>query len=118
MDKVGHATTAYYVGKLGINVMDWTGMQHRNAILFGGSLGSIFLTSIEIFDGYSSQWGFSKGDIVANTAGSILVIGEELIWDEQRVSIKFSYTPIIGGSCMTHLIHLLPLLIIVKKMKF
>jgi Predicted periplasmic lipoprotein (DUF2279) len=93
MDKAGHATTAYYVGKLGINVLDWAGMKHRNAIILGGSLGSIFLTSIEIMDGYSSEWGFSKGDILANTAGSALVIGEELLWDEQRISIKFSYSP-------------------------
>lgn len=93
MDKIGHATTAYYVGKLGIEVMDWTGIKHRNAVIFGGSLGSIFLTTIEIFDGYSKEWGFSKGDIVANTLGSVLVIGEELLWKEQRVSIKFSNTP-------------------------
>lgn len=93
MDKVGHATTAYYVGKLGINVLDWTGMKHRNAIIFGGALGSIFLTSVEIFDGFSSEWGFSKGDILANTSGSALVIAEQLLWNEQRLSIKFSYSP-------------------------
>ena len=93
MDKVGHATTAYYVGKLGIQALDWSGVKHRNAIIYGGCLGSIFLTTVEIFDGYSAGWGFSKGDILANTAGSALLIAEELLWKEQRVSIKFSYTP-------------------------
>ncbi len=93
MDKVGHAATAYYVGKLGINVLDWTGMKHRNAVILGGSLGSVFLTTIEIMDGYSAEWGFSKGDILANTCGSALVIAEELAWGEQRISIKFSSTP-------------------------
>ena len=93
MDKVGHVTTAYYVGKVGIQVMDWTGMKHRNAVWLGGSMGSIFLTTIEIADGYSAEWGFSKGDILANTLGSLLVIGEELAWNEQRIGIKFSYSP-------------------------
>jgi hypothetical protein len=93
MDKIGHVATAYYVGKLGINVLDWTGMKHRNAVILGGSLGSIFLTSIEILDGYSSEWGFSNGDIIANTSGSLLVIAEELLWCEQRVALKFSFSP-------------------------
>lgn len=93
MDKIGHATTAYYVGRLGMRVMDWTGMKRNNAVILGGSLGSIFLTSIEIYDGYSSAWGFSYSDMLANAFGSCLAIGEELAWKEQRISLKFSFSP-------------------------
>ncbi|HTN16370.1 MAG TPA: hypothetical protein VL092_01720, partial [Chitinophagaceae bacterium] len=32
-------------------------------------------------------------DMAANAAGSALVIGQELLWDEQRIKYKFSFSP-------------------------
>lgn len=34
---------------------------------------------------------FSWGDIMANGAGTGLYIGQELLWDEQRIALKFSF---------------------------
>lgn len=93
VDKVGHFSSAYYLGKWGIDLMQWTGMERKQAIWKGGAIGWVFLTGIEVFDGFSDQWGFSTGDMIANTAGSALAIGQELAWDEQRITIKFSYHP-------------------------
>ncbi|MBX9851935.1 MAG: YfiM family protein [Cytophagaceae bacterium] len=93
MDKIGHFTTGYYIGKLGIDALKWTGMKRKKAIWIGGISGLIFLTNIEIFDGFSSYWGFSYGDMTANIAGSGLVISQALIWDEQRIKLKFSFLP-------------------------
>lgn len=90
-DKVGHVGSTYYVGKWGIGLYDWAGMDHKKAIWIGGSLGMVFMTSIEIFDGFSEQWGFSWGDMIANTTGYALLMSQELLWDEQRVTIKFSF---------------------------
>jgi hypothetical protein len=91
MDKLGHATTAYNLGVLGTDVYRWTGMQQNRAIWYGGITGLLFLSTIEIFDGFSSGWGFSCGDMLANTAGSALAIGQNLGWNEQRIQLKFSY---------------------------
>ena len=55
--------------------------------------GSIFLSAVEILDGFSSQWGASYGDFFANSAGSILFIGQQLIFDTQKINLKFSYFP-------------------------
>jgi hypothetical protein len=93
MDKCGHFTTSYYIGKVGIGLLKWSGVERKKAIWYGGILGSIYQNTIEVMDGYSSEWGFSVGDFTANTCGSILVIAQELAWDEQRVSLKFSYLP-------------------------
>ncbi|MEN8137901.1 MAG: DUF2279 domain-containing protein [Bacteroidota bacterium] len=93
MDKFGHATTAYWFGSMGMKSFRWSGMSERNAIWWGGSVGLIFLTTVEIFDGFSEQWGASAGDVVANISGTALLIGQELIWNEQRVELKFSYSP-------------------------
>lgn len=92
MDKAGHVTTSYYVGRIGIGFMKWTGVSRKKAIWYGGMLGSLYQTSIEVLDGYSAEWGFSLPDFAANTAGSLLCIGQELAWDEQRMVLKYSFT--------------------------
>lgn len=91
MDKIGHIGSAYYTGKMGISLLNWTGMNRKKAIWYGGLMGAFFQTSIELFDGISPAWGFSWGDITANFLGSALLISQQLAWDEQRVQIKFSF---------------------------
>lgn len=93
MDKIGHATTAYYIGKAGMDVLKWSGVPERKSIICGGLLGFAFLTSVEVFDGYSAAWGASSGDLIANFAGAALLIGQELAWGEQRLLLKFSAHP-------------------------
>jgi hypothetical protein len=91
MDKIGHATTAYYVGRIGVGFMKWTGVSRKKAIWYGGMLGSLYQSTIEIMDAYSSEWGFSVGDFAANTIGSLLCVGQELAWDDQRIVLKYSF---------------------------
>ena len=55
MDKFGHMCASYYTGVVGIKAYDWTGMNRKEAIWYGGMTGSIFLTIIEILDGTYSR---------------------------------------------------------------
>lgn len=91
MDKIGHGVTSYYVGKAGYDVLKWSGVSRKKSIWYGGTLGLFFLTSVEVFDGYSSAWGFSWGDVAVNTAGSGMFITQQLAWDEQRILLKYSF---------------------------
>ena len=91
MDKVGHALNSYYIGKLGMQVLDWAGESKKNQLIYGASLGFAFLTSVEILDGFSEEWGFSTGDLMANATGTGLLIGQELLWNEQRINFKYSF---------------------------
>ncbi len=91
VDKLGHHFSAYYLGTMGIGLMKWTGLPHKKATWYGAASGWIFLTTIEVFDGFSSQWGFSVGDMIANTTGSLMAAGQELAWGEQRIRMKFSF---------------------------
>ena len=93
MDKLGHMTTSYYSGVAGIKAYEWTGMKRKNAIWYGGLTGTFFLTIIEILDGHSKQWGASSGDLIANTTGSLFAIAQALKWNEQRIQLKYSYSP-------------------------
>ena len=93
MDKFGHMTTSYYSGVAGIKAYKWTGMKRKNAIWYGGLTGTFFLSIIEVLDGQSKLWGASSGDLIANTTGSLLAIGQALKWNEQRIQFKYSYSP-------------------------
>lgn len=93
MDKLGHMTASYYSGVAGIKAYQWTGMSRKNAIWYGGLTGTFFLTIIEVLDGHSAEWGASSGDLIANSLGSFLAIGQELQWNEQRIQLKYSYKP-------------------------
>lgn len=91
MDKGGHVVSSYYIGKLGYEALRFSGVSEKKAAWFGGSMGSIYLTTIEIFDGFSTAWGASVSDLAANSLGSALFISQQLIWQEQRILLKYSY---------------------------
>jgi uncharacterized protein YfiM (DUF2279 family) len=91
MDKVGHVITSYYVGRVGMGFMNWTGVSRKKAIWYGGMLGSLYQTTIEVLDGYSAGWGFSVSDFASNLAGSFLCVGQQLAWDDQRIVLKYSF---------------------------
>ena len=93
MDKLGHLSSSYYTGVAGIKAYEWTRFNRKKAIWYGGMTGSLFLTIIEILDGHSEEWGASSGDLIANTTGSLLAIGQALRWNEQRIQLKYSYSP-------------------------
>ncbi len=93
MDKIGHIGSAYYLGYMQIKILKSCGYTSKKSMLLGGSTGFIFLTSVEILDGFSHGWGASPGDITANTAGYLFLIAQELALKEQRIMLKFSMTP-------------------------
>ena len=92
MDKIGHVMTSYYVGKTGMNALDWAGVSKKNQLIYGATFGFTFLTAVEVLDGFSQKWGASWGDILANASGTGLLVGQELLWEEQRIILKYSFS--------------------------
>lgn len=90
MDKTGHIWSSYIESRWGVGMWRWTGMKDKKAIWLGGLTGTILNTTIEVLDGFSSEWGFSYYDFLANMGGSFLVISQELAWGEQRIILKIS----------------------------
>jgi len=91
MDKFGHVFSSYQLGRIGASALKWSGSSKKDQLLYGGTLGFVFLAAVEVMDGFSKEWGFSWGDIAANGIGTGLFIGQELLWDEQRIAVKFSF---------------------------
>lgn len=91
MDKLGHVYSSYQLGQVGAKLLNWSGASEKEQLLYGATLGFTFLTAVEVLDGFSKEWGFSWGDMIANGLGTGIYIGQELIWKEQRVLIKYSF---------------------------
>ena len=70
-DKIGHTFTTFNLGKAMINSSYNAGWQSPKQLLLAGSVGLLFMTSIEVQDGFSRGWGFSWGDMAANTLGTV-----------------------------------------------
>lgn len=93
MDKLAHSFIAYQESRAGYHALRWAGVPKNKALLWGGSLGFILQLPVEIFDGIYEGYGFSMGDVVANTSGSLLFTLQEWRWDEQRIKMKYSFSP-------------------------
>ncbi|MFN3918211.1 MAG: DUF2279 domain-containing protein [Flavobacteriales bacterium] len=93
MDKAGHAYSAYQLARVANRTFLWAGMVEKKSALWGSLAGWASISTFEVLDGFSEAWGFSWGDIAANTLGAGLFLGQELAWREQRIQLKFSSSP-------------------------
>ena len=91
MDKLGHVFSSYQLGSVGARTLNWAGVSKKDQLLYGSTLGLGFLTAVEVMDGFSEAWGFSWTDMAANVLGTSLYAGQELLWQEQRVILKYSF---------------------------
>ncbi len=93
MDKVGHVFSAYFESRWGAGMYRWAGVNPKKSDWIGVAYGMAIQTSLEVADGFSADWGFSKGDYLANIVGSSLFISQQLAWKEQRFCVKMSNRP-------------------------
>ncbi len=91
IDKMGHAYGAYMESYAGYHLLRRSGVPRNKALIYGGALGLLLQTPIEIFDGIYEGWGFSWGDMIANASGPALIVGQELLFQEQIARYKFSF---------------------------
>ncbi|MGX7666922.1 DUF2279 domain-containing protein [Flavobacterium pedocola] len=91
MDKAGHLFSTYHLGRFGAETLAWSGANKKQQLIYGATLGFAFLSVVEVFDGFSQEWGASWGDVTANVAGTGLYVSQELLWKEQRITPKFSF---------------------------
>ncbi|HEY4154312.1 MAG TPA: DUF2279 domain-containing protein [Puia sp.] len=93
MDKAGHATTAYNIGSIQYDLMRWCGVKKDASIAISSVTALGYMSIVEVLDGFSSKWGFSRGDMLANIFGTALFAFQQKAWNQQRISLKFSFHP-------------------------
>lgn len=102
VDKVGHMYSAYVESKASMELWRWAGLSDKKRIWIGGLSGAAYQTVIETLDGFSEGWGWSWGDFTANCIGSGILVGQEFLWKEQRVDVKFSFHTVNYTEPMLH----------------
>lgn len=91
VDKLGHFFSAYYLSAGTTKVLQWSGVQTKKAALWGAFTGFMLMVPIEIMDGYSTAYGASTGDLIADFLGPSFYLLQEGLWKEQRIRPKFSF---------------------------
>lgn len=91
MDKLGHATTSWWAAQWLYSSQQALGLESENLALRSTIIPLCFMTTIEVFDGFSSGWGFSLGDVAANFAGAGLFYTQQHFLNQQRILLKYSY---------------------------
>ncbi|MBR9921065.1 MAG: DUF2279 domain-containing protein [Bacteroidetes bacterium] len=94
LDKGGHYITAYHEAKWSFDGAIWTGMDRRKAMWLGVAVGTGLQATIEFMDAFAAKWGFSVGDIGFNTLGVSTFAVQELLWQEQRITPKVSFSKV------------------------
>lgn len=93
MDKAGHIYTAYQLNRLTTDLYSWSGIKKKPSTWIGFGIALGYQTTLEVMDGYSGTWGWSWADFGSNIIGASAFTAQQLIWKEQRILPKFSYSP-------------------------
>jgi hypothetical protein len=112
VDKAGHLYSGFHFNAIASRLYQWCGFNDMKSDLYGSATSFAFMSTIEILDGYSSEFGASGWDVLANAGGIGLYLGQKLVWDEIRIHPKFSFSPtgfadtrpqVLGGNFMEQL---------------
>lgn len=102
MDKAGHICTAYHLNRTGYNLLEHYKI---NKPLLKSSIYSFtYMTGIEVFDGFSKNWGFSWYDIISNGIGTLIFASQENYLKKQLLKVKFSSHMTSIASCRPNLL--------------
>lgn len=93
IDKAGHIFGSYFETVWAYELLRWSGMDNKRAAITSALVGFGFNGSVEFWDGISAKWGASWSDLVADAIGATLAMVQYLMWEEQRLMVKYSYKP-------------------------
>lgn len=93
MDKFGHWYSSFQLSRANVELLRWAGMDSKRARWWGGGAAMLFMTSIEVFDGFSPDYGASWTDAAANFVGAATFVAQDYYWGEVKLYPKFSFRP-------------------------
>lgn len=92
-DKVGHAYFTSMATTALAGTLRWSGMDSASAIWTGAGVALLYQTYNEVRDGFSVKYGFSPGDMVANTLGAALPVAQYYAPSLKNVTFQISFYP-------------------------
>lgn len=92
MDKFGHFSDAYFTSDLSGKIYRWSGISGNSSVWLGAFTGWLWMLEIELSDAFMAEWGFSWGDMFANTVGSGFYVLQQFNYDALGgIHPKFSW---------------------------
>ena len=91
VDKLGHFMGGMQAADIFSSSMEWTGINKKKAIWYGGAFGAGLQLAIEIKDAYAPHWGFSKWDLALGSAGALWFVAQQYNNYLKAINFKFSY---------------------------
>ena len=92
VDKVAHVFVSYHVNDISFRIFRSYNYSKKHSLIYSGITTTVFQTTIEVLDGIYEGYGFSWGDMIANTAGIAVFTAQQALWNDQRIILKFSYS--------------------------
>jgi hypothetical protein len=89
LDKFAHLCWAFHVCAIAAGLLRWGGLKQH--LFIGTIVGFLFVSFVEILDGFSIGYGASLFDLIANATGSILFFVQTKIWKHIKIFPKFSF---------------------------
>lgn len=93
IDKAGHVFGAYFAATAASAAFRYSGYSKKKSALLGAGFSLAFQMPIEYFDGKSSNWGASTGDMIANAAGTLFAGIQNWHWGSARIPIRLTFRP-------------------------
>lgn len=90
MDKLGHAFTGYMITNKLNRLHNWAAGKRQPWV--GAVYALSYLSALEIMDGFSSGWGFSGSDMLANGVGVGIAFSQDHFFKRQLIIPKFSFS--------------------------
>lgn len=91
MDKAGHLFSGYFLAVQSSRSFMWAGYNEKKSALFGSAASLLFQSAIEYFDGHSQAWGASKGDMIANLAGTVAGGAQQYFWGKVKLPLLITF---------------------------
>jgi hypothetical protein len=96
-DKLGHAMFAYTGTRLLARAFEWAGNDADAALKLGLWTAVGISTGVEVIDGHSKKWGFSREDALLNLAGGALGYWlEKSTAADALLDVRLQYSPSNG----------------------
>ncbi len=91
MDKFGHFTTAFVIADASTKCYRWTGLDDWKSAKIGTLQSLLFMTGLELFDGFSTGYGFSWTDMGFNMLGAGSYLINQRYGESIHIQPKFSF---------------------------
>lgn len=91
LDKFAHFFWTFQTSSLASRLLSWAGLDQRKSSVGGAIMGLMFVSCVEIPDGFSEDYGASIFDVMANTLGCAAFLAQSLIWNKILIWPKYSF---------------------------